>query len=97
MFDIGKARRNGVPPFVLREMEEANKKMAASRKCSIHEFDMDEIKVAVRQSTVFDWQKAKVKCHRCGVEFFALYAGGYIDALNAKREKEESENGTTDL
>lgn len=76
-----------MPPFVLRELEEANEKMETSRKCSVHEFDMDEIKAAVKRSTVFDWQKAKVACKKCGVEFFALYAGGYIDALAAKRNE----------
>ena len=87
MFNTEKAKRNGAPPFMVKAMERANEKIEASRKCPAHEFDENEIRAAVRRSTVFDWQKAKVACKKCGIEFYALYAGGYRDALEAMKDK----------
>lgn len=68
-------------PDIKERMEALKRDVKKLRSCEVHEFSMSEMREAVLKNYPLSWQKAKVRCRKCGVSFFALYAGGYMDAL----------------
>lgn len=96
MPDRKKAWEKSLPPELRRKIREAKRDVKKLRACGVHEFSMDEVKKVALDAFPLSWTKAKVRCHKCGVSFFALYAGGYLDALRDSKKKgsepEDNEN-----
>lgn len=88
VFDIKKAIKKGLPPFQIEQMKKANRISEILSSCDVHDFDLKDIKTAILGAKVTNWTAAKCKCKKCGGEVFALYAGGYMDAV--KRMKEQA-------
>lgn len=81
IFNIEKAKKRKLPPFQIEQMKEANRNSEILKSCGIHEFELSAIKDTVKRAGVINWTAAKSKCKKCGGEVFALYAGGYMDAV----------------
>lgn len=81
IFDINRAKKKNVPPCKIEMMEKANRNSEVLKTCDLHEFELKDIKKAIKSAGPAAWTNAKCKCKKCGGEVFALYAGGYMDAV----------------
>lgn len=73
-------------------MKEALQNASLLHSCDVHDFNIADIRRAVMRSSPLNWTRAKCKCRKCGGEIFALYAGGYMDALKAIEKQRSKDN-----